>query len=77
MGKRADKKHHVTGMCDLPQEGRTERAWALTPRICPACVALNIVVFVYGAYNSHAKGHSIILTRREKESVREGDEQRL
>lgn len=46
-------------------------------RICPACVALdNIVVFVYRAYNSHAKGHSFILTRRERERVKQEAEEK-
>lgn len=43
--KKRDKKHHVIVKCDSP-----------TKWICLACVALNIVVFVYGAYNSHAEG---------------------
>lgn len=37
-------------------KGRTERAQALLGEAARAWVALNIVIFVYRAYNSHAKG---------------------
>lgn len=61
--ERMSKQKKETGQkapCDwevwYTTKGATERAWALSWQVCPACVALNIVVFVYRAYNSHAKG---------------------
>lgn len=47
--QKRDKKHHVIGKCDYTTEGWTERSSARL------VWHFNIVVFVYRAYNSHAK----------------------
>lgn len=59
--------------CDKPptveqiEPGRSPRG------TCPACVALNIVIFVYRAYNSHAKGTVLFYKgERERETEEEG-----
>lgn len=52
------KKHHVLRRIEiLTKQGGRDRGRTPPPvRSAPAGVALNIVVFVYRAYNSHAKG---------------------